>query len=204
MRPCNIDDRQVWEYAAGLPPLRPITVSIGGTYQDGRSLPWDLAMIAEADVFVRDSRGEQVFTAELDLATAIQPPHTVIVDEERSEFSENFGLFVPDLSDRPWVVFSSTGTLPAPLVAGRYYVATDFRGNSFKVAHDHHGAPIQFTTPGSGTITYRRLGEVRWTPPESLMAESRTLTFYFLLTDAEGNTERFPVRSDELVLRVVA
>jgi hypothetical protein len=49
--------------------------------------------------------------------------------------------------------FSSTGTLPAPLVAGRGYFVISPSGTSFSVSESYGGGTINLTTAGTGTIS---------------------------------------------------
>lgn len=51
------------------------------------------------------------------------------------------------------VKFATTGTLPAPLVAGTRYYVVEKTTNSFKVGATAGGAVIDITTEGSGTHT---------------------------------------------------
>jgi hypothetical protein len=53
------------------------------------------------------------------------------------------------------VTFHSTGTLPAPLVAGQIYFVNFRSGNTMKIAETQNGAAIDLTTAGSGTRTIR-------------------------------------------------
>jgi hypothetical protein len=75
------------------------------------------------------------------------------------------------------LVFSSTGTLPAPLIAGKQYyvIATDFGPNSFKIT-DTPGAltGIEITTSGSGTISFDRVYEVLMPGNRSMLSNDYT------------------------------
>lgn len=52
------------------------------------------------------------------------------------------------------ITFSTTGTLPSPLVAGTtYYVSSDPLATTFQVSATQYGASINTTTAGSGTHT---------------------------------------------------
>lgn len=53
------------------------------------------------------------------------------------------------------VMFSSTGTVPAPLVAGTVYYARDITSTSFKVSSTDGGSAINITGAGTGTITVK-------------------------------------------------
>lgn len=59
------------------------------------------------------------------------------------------------------VVFTSTGTLPTPLVAGTIYFVRDVTANTFKVAATSGGVAIDITSAGTGTHTVTQV--VTWT-----------------------------------------
>jgi hypothetical protein len=61
----------------------------------------------------------------------------------------------PKFRNGDQVVFHSTGTLPAPLVAGTVYFVNFRSGNTLKVSLTDNGLPIDLTTSGSGTRTIR-------------------------------------------------
>jgi hypothetical protein len=62
-----------------------------------------------------------------------------------------------DFVDGQSVVFSSTGTLPAPLVAGTTYYVREFSNGAFRVSATAGGARINITTVGTGSHTVNRL-----------------------------------------------
>ena len=66
-------------------------------------------------------------------------------------------------NDTP-IVFSTTGTLPAPLLPGVTYYVREQATNTFQVALTPSGASIDTTTAGTGTHTARALtpGETDW------------------------------------------
>lgn len=53
------------------------------------------------------------------------------------------------------ITFSTSGTLPAPLVAGTLYFVRDASSNDFKVALTANGTAIDLTDTGAGTHTAR-------------------------------------------------
>lgn len=61
------------------------------------------------------------------------------------------------------VVFSTTGTLPAPLVAGTtyYVVAVNSGGNTIQISATKGGAAISLTTAGVGTQTITQGGQLQ-------------------------------------------
>ena len=75
------------------------------------------------------------------------------------------------------IIFSSTGTLPAPLIANKQYyvIATDFGPNSFKIT-DTPGSltGIEITTTGSGTISFDRVYEVLMPGNRSMLSNDYT------------------------------
>jgi len=75
------------------------------------------------------------------------------------------------------LVFSSTGVLPSPLIAGKeYYVIADGFGlNSFRVS-DTAGSNtgISLTTLGTGTLSYERIYEVLMPGNRSMLANDFT------------------------------
>ncbi|PHY18486.1 hypothetical protein [Caulobacter sp. BP25] len=56
-------------------------------------------------------------------------------------------------ADGTIVVFSTTGTLPAGLVAGRVYFIVNRAAGAFQVSEELNGAPITTTSAGSGVHT---------------------------------------------------
>ncbi len=75
------------------------------------------------------------------------------------------------------LVFSSTGTLPSPLIAGReYYVIADGFGlNNFRISDSpSSNTGIAITTSGSGTHSYERVYEVLMPGNRSMLANDFT------------------------------
>lgn len=75
------------------------------------------------------------------------------------------------------LVFSSTGTLPSPLIAGKeYYVIADGFGlNSFRVSDDpSSNTGTAITTSGTGTHSYERIYEVLMPGNRSMLANDFT------------------------------
>ena len=71
------------------------------------------------------------------------------------------------------VRLSTTGSLPAPLVAGRLYYVRDRSGNTFRLASTHTGAAINLTTTGAGSHSLEFLG---YTYTSSLKGDDNTHT----------------------------
>jgi hypothetical protein len=65
-----------------------------------------------------------------------------------------------------WVSFTTTGTLPSPLVPDTEYwvYSGDITTNTFKLAYTFGGVPINTTSAGSGvhTATFQTLGKPEW------------------------------------------
>jgi len=75
------------------------------------------------------------------------------------------------------LVFSSTGTLPSPIIAGKeYYVIADGFGlNNFRISDDpNSNTGITITSLGTGTHSYQRIYEVLMPGNRSMLANDFT------------------------------
>jgi hypothetical protein len=76
------------------------------------------------------------------------------------------------------VRFSSTGALPAPLVAGQDYFVVGATGTTFRVSATRNGRPIDITSAGSGAIAAERIriiGDAKGERAASCSAVPQTL-----------------------------
>jgi hypothetical protein len=93
--------------------------------------------------------------AEVDITDTGTGTHTAYTDEftETVSSGKTTGTF-GDIKNSWPVKLSTTGTLPAPLVAGTRYYAVEYdSGKQWKLATTPGGTPIQITDVGSGTHT---------------------------------------------------
>ena len=83
-------------------------------------------------------------------------PANLIVPFTADSTTDIITLVGHGLADTQEVFLSTTGTLPAPLVAGTGYFVRDATANTFKLAATSGGAAINLTTNGTGTqyLTY--------------------------------------------------
>ena len=121
-----------------------ITWTFDGDYTVGQYANGDNYVVAPSGLTIVDISPASTFTQMSSAAVTISmgSPATVTWTAH--------GLFPGQL-----IKFSTTGTLPAPLVAGTvYYIAsTGYTADAFRIATTSGGAAINTTTAGSGTQT---------------------------------------------------
>lgn len=85
--------------------------------------------------------------------TVVGPPTTIITLTNANAYL-SYQVGTP-------VVFSSTGTLPAPLVAGTTYYVVAVANNNIQVSATKGGSAISLTTAGVGTHTVTNNGQLQ-------------------------------------------
>lgn len=104
--------------------------------------------------------------------------------------ADTIGIVAHGLLDGDTARFSSTGTLPAVLTAGRDHFVRDAVADTFKVADRRGGAALDFADGGSGTHTVTR----QRTLPRSL--EHDAVQLVVALFRQEGADQR--IKSERL------
>lgn len=91
-----------------------------------------------------------------DTAFTIVSPPTNNITLSTSNYYNNYQIGTP-------VTFSTTGTLPSPLVEGTIYyvVAVNSGSNTIQVSATKGGSPISITTTGTGTQTISNGGQLQ-------------------------------------------
>ncbi len=91
---------------------------------------------------------EDVKSATVTASTA----YVVTADDTTETFTAGGAI---TFAENQAIVFSTTGTMPAPLVAGTTYYAVSVNGGAgtFEVALTSGGSAVDLTTNGSGTIS---------------------------------------------------
>jgi len=89
------------------------------------------------------------------------------------------------------IVFTTAGTLPAPITSGPNYYVISASANTFQVSLTQGGAAVNLTTTGSGTSTIRNYSEIVYaisgspaSPDDSTLVEIDGVTFVGTLPSA--------------------
>ncbi|SKA80708.1 delta-60 repeat domain-containing protein [Prosthecobacter debontii] len=150
---------------------------------EGATLYFDATQIAKVDLLnVNDILGGWAIIREAPVQAAWVLPGTVSRGVHGDAATDNFYLsgLQPStyLVDGVPIVFSSSNTLPAPLVVGKTYYATQATSSQFKVSETQWGLPIDLTTDGTPYTTtpphtFATTGTVRRAGPASLIFKAR-------------------------------
>lgn len=154
--------------------------------------PRDLSSLT-VQIYGYEDDGDNWITATA-TGISIQPTTTFTADADTDKLTANEHLVE---EDDQIVVSNSGGALPTGLAASTRYYARDVEHNAFKLSLSPGGAPVNITGAGTGTNSYKIMGEVRYAPTSGDVDTKGIFWAWLKVLDGSSLVDTYPtVRQD--------
>lgn len=163
--------------------------------EDDYSQPADLTGLT-AKVFGEDSSNAS-WIAEAVTGVTVHPTTAFTVDASANKIKANSHR----VKEGRQIEVATTTTLPGGLEASTRYFARDVEPNAFKVSSSPDGAVVDITSAGSGTHTFKMIGEIEYDfQAADVDTVGRYKLWFNIYTGAEYDT--FPRTREGIVIEI--